>query len=179
MYNKRLIQANFIVYLLPIFIGITTVLLLIIFLILNHFGLFFNQNSKGSLIVPIITSQFILGIFLIAFLNFVFEYSMKFIRRYFNNTLSSKLILNKHNLYNLYNKRTRTKTSSSFNKSNNSFSKSRIKENENEKSNNSLISKYSLSNINLINDSNKKSYLKYIPNPNSRKMRKLKDSFFL
>ena len=62
---------------------------------------------------------------------------------------------------------------------NNSFSKNKIKESENEKSNNSLISKNSFSNINLINDNNKKSYLKYIPNPNSRKIRKLRDSFFL
>ena len=169
-----LIQTNFISYLLPIFIGITTVLLLIIFLILNHFGYFFNQNSKGSLIVPIISLQFILGIFLIAFFNFVFEYSMKFIRIYFNNTLSSKLILSKYNLY-----KKRTRSLSSYNKSNNSFSKNKIKENEIEKSNNSLISKNSFSNINLINDKNRKSYLKYIPNPNSRKMRKLKDSFFL
>mgnify|MGYP002624038572 CR=1 FL=1 len=168
-----LIQSNFIAYLLPIFIGITTFLLLIIFLILNHFGYFFNQNSKGSLIVPIISSQFILGIFLIGFLNFIFEYSMKFIRIYFINSLSSKLILNKYNLY-----KRRTRTLSSFNKSNNSFSRNKIKESENEKSNNSLISKNSLSNINLINN-NKKSYLKYIPNPNSRKIKKIKDSFFL
>jgi hypothetical protein len=144
-----LIQANFIVYLLPIFIGITTVLLLIIFLILNHFGYFFNYNSKGSLIVPIISSQFILGIFLILFLNFVLEYSMKLIRIYFNNTLSSKLILSKYNLY-----KKRTRTSSSINRSNNSFSRNKIKENESEKSNNTLISKNSLSNINLINEDN-------------------------
>ena len=171
-----LIQSSFISYLLPIFIGITTVLLLIIFLILNHFGYFFNQESKGSLIVPIISSQFILGILLITYINFFFEYSMKFIRIYFSNSLSSKLILNKYNLY-----KRRTRTFSSYNRSlnNNSFSKNKIKESENEKSNNSLISKNSFSNINLINDNNKKSYLKYIPNPNSRKIRKLRDSFFL
>ena len=61
--------------------------------------------------------------------------------------------------------------------SNNSFSKSKIKENENEKSNTSLIPKNSYSNIHLINGNN--SYLKYIPNPNSRKIQKLRDSFFL
>jgi len=170
-----LIQTNFIAYLLPIFIGITTFFLLIIFLILNHFGYFFDEESKGSLVVPIISSQFILGILLISFLNFVFEYSMKFIRIYFNNSLSSQLILSKYNLY-----KKRTRTISSFNKSNNnSFSRSKVKESENEKSNNSLISKNSISNINLINVNNKKSYLKYIPNPNSRKIRKLRDSFFL
>ena len=90
-----LIQSHFIVYLLPLSIGITTFLFLIIFLVLNHYGLFFNYNSKASLIVPIISSQFILGILYIACINFVFEFSSKLFRIYFNNSLSSKLILNK------------------------------------------------------------------------------------
>ena len=90
-----LIQSHFIVYLLPLSIGINTFLFLIIFLVLNHYGLFFNYNSKASLIVPIISSQFILGILYIACINFVFEFSSKLFRIYFNNSLSSKMILNK------------------------------------------------------------------------------------
>ena len=91
-----LIQSYFIVFLLPLSIAITTFLLLSIFLVLNHYGLFFNYSSKGSLIVPIISSQFILGIILIGCIDFFFEYSSKLIGLYFNESLSSKLILHEY-----------------------------------------------------------------------------------
>ena len=143
-----LIQCYFIVYLLPLSIIITTFLLLVIFLILNHYGLFFNCNSKGSLIISVISSQFILGIILIACINFVFEYSSKLIRLYFMDSLSSKIILNK------------------FSENNNIITKSYSKENsncnENEKSNNLLISKKSFNNLNLINRNNSNNYINHI-----------------
>ena len=88
-----LIHSHYITYLLLLSVGITTFLLLVIFLVLNHYGLFFNHNSKASLIVPIASSQFILGVLYISCICFVFEYSLKLIKLYFNNSLSSKLFL--------------------------------------------------------------------------------------
>ena len=147
-----LIQSHFIVCLLPLSIGITTFLLLIIFLILNHFGLFLNCNSKASLIVPIISSQFILGILFIACINFFFEYSSKLIRIYFNNSLSSELLLNK---YSRNKKEINNICQYSPNKIENT-PKEKLKE---DKSNISFISKKSsLNELNLINQ-NKNKYL--------------------
>ena len=107
-----LIQSHFIAYLLPLTIGVTTFLLLIIFLLLNHYGLFFNSNSKASLFVSITSSQFILGIVLIGCFNFVFEYSLKLFRTYFNKSISSKLALKRS-----YVKRKRMKSILAFKKS--------------------------------------------------------------
>jgi hypothetical protein len=147
-----LIQSHFIVCLLPLSIGITTFLLLIIFLILNHYGLFFNCNSKASLIVPIISSQFILGILLIACINFVFEYSSKIFRIYFNNSLSSELLLKK-------NSKNKDEINNICQYSPNKIStipKEKLKE---DKSNISFISKKSsLNKLNLLNQ-NRKKYL--------------------
>ena len=142
-----LIQSYLIVYLLPLSIIITTFLLLIIFLILNHYGLFFNCNTKGSLIVSVISSQFILGIILISCINFVFEYSSKLVRLYFMDSLSSKIILNKF-----------SENNNIIIKCNSNIPYDNMKENsncnENEKSNNLFISKKSFNNLDLINHNN-------------------------
>jgi magnesium-transporting ATPase (P-type) len=106
-----LIQSHFIAYLLPLTIGITTFLLLV-FLLLNHYGLFFNYNSKASLFVPITSSQFILGIVFIGCLNFVFEYSLKLFRTYFDKSLSLKLVLKRSSI-----KRKRMKSFLAFKRS--------------------------------------------------------------
>ena len=148
-----LIQSDYITYLLLLSIGITTFLLLIIFLVLNHYGLFFNCNSKANLIVPIISSQFILGILYISCISFVYEYSSKLIKIYFNNSLSSKLFLEKNKKENENENEGNNISQYYPNKksviSNNP--KERIKE---DKSNYSLISKKSLNNnkIALINN---------------------------
>jgi HAD superfamily hydrolase (TIGR01484 family) len=145
-----LIQSHFIVCLLPLSIGITTFLLLIIFLILNHYGIFFNCNSKASLIIPIISSQFILVILYIACINFVFEYSSKIFRIYFNNSLSSELLLNKKSP-------NKNEINNIYQYSSNKISiipKEKLKE---DKSNISFISKKSsLNKLNLINQNKKK-----------------------
>ena len=107
-----IIQSHFIAYILPLSIGITTFLLLVIFLLLNHYGLFFNCNSKASLFVPITSSQFILGIVLIGSFNFIFEYSLKLFEIYFKKSLSSKLVLKNNSL-----KRKRMRSLFAFKKS--------------------------------------------------------------
>ena len=88
-----LIRTNFIVYFLPLSIAITTFLLLFIFLVLNHYGILFKFNSKAS-IFPAFTSYiFYFSIIIISFLTIVLEYTIKLINIYFNNSLSSKLML--------------------------------------------------------------------------------------
>ena len=161
-----LIQSHYITYLLLMSIGISTFLLLVIFLILNHYGLFFNYNSKANLIVPIISSQFILGILYIFCLSFVYEFSSKLFRLYFSNSLSSELFLEKNekndnevNSINQYypNKKT-------------IISNSPLEKINEEKSNSSFISKKSSFNNNklsLINNNNKK----YLDVPKSFKFK--------
>ena len=142
-----LIESYFIVYLLPLSIAITTFLLLIIFLVLNHYGLFFNFGTKGSLIVPIISSQFILGIILIASLDFFFEYSSKLIGLYFNESLSSKLILHEYSI----NKQRKSLYSVYKQPIDPILGEDKSK---NEKSKNSFISVISYNKLNLANQKN-------------------------
>ena len=88
-----LITTNFIVYLLPLFIGITTFLFLIIFLVLNHYGILFKFNSKAS-IFPAFTSYIMyFSIIVICFFSIVLDYTVKLFSIYFNNSLSSRLML--------------------------------------------------------------------------------------
>ena len=92
-----LMANNFIVYLLPLTIGITTFLLFIIFLILNHYGVLFSFNSKAS-IFPSLTSLITyLSIIIVCFFSAILDYTWKLVRIYFNNSLSSKLILERAN----------------------------------------------------------------------------------
>ena len=157
-----LIESHFISYLLPLSIGITTLALFIIFLVLNHYGFLFNFNSKATIATSMSSIHIYMTILLISCFNFIVDYSYKLLKIYFNNSLSSKLILNK----------TVKKSKKSYyncSKLNISkYSKNKIKDNNNnnehEKSNNYLVS--STSNIKLnITSSNKKNYLNlnYIP----------------
>jgi magnesium-transporting ATPase (P-type) len=92
-----LMANNFIVYLLPLTIGITTFLLFIVFLILNHYGVLFSFNSKAS-IFPSLTSLITyLSIFIVCFFSGIVDYTWKLGRIYFNNSLSSKLLLERAN----------------------------------------------------------------------------------
>ena len=92
-----LMANNFIVYLLPLTIGITTFLLFIIFLILNHYGLLFSFNSKAS-IFPSLTSLITyISIIIVCFVGIIVDYTWKLLRIYFNNSLSSRIILERAN----------------------------------------------------------------------------------
>ena len=91
--SNLLINTNFIVYLLPLSIGITTFLLFILFLVLNHYGILFSFNSKAS-IFPIFSSLIIyLSLVIICFFSIIIDYTFRLINIYFTNSLSSKLIL--------------------------------------------------------------------------------------
>ena len=92
-----LMANNFIVYLLPLTIGITTFLLFIIFLNLNHYGLLFSFNSKAS-IFPSLTSLITyISLIIVCFVSIIVDYTLKLLKIYFNNSLSSRLILERAN----------------------------------------------------------------------------------
>ena len=88
-----LIKSNYIVYMLPLTIGITTFLLFIIFLVLNHFGCLFQFNSKASIFPSLSSPLIYLSIILITCFSFLFDYTSKLIEIFMNKSLSSKLLL--------------------------------------------------------------------------------------
>ena len=89
-----LINNYFIVIYLPLSILITTYLFFSIFLILNHYGLLFEFNSKAT-IFPSLSSPIIyLTGFLVSCFSIVIDYSFKLFELFFSNSLSSKIILN-------------------------------------------------------------------------------------
>ena len=171
-----LINCHFIIYLLPLSIGITTFLLLFIFLILNHYGIFFDFNSKATIGTSLSSLQLYLSIILISSFNFIFDYTSKLIRLYFNNSLSSKIILN-----NQVKKRKKScSTNSKLNLS--KIPNNKIVEslnNENEKSNNSLMPRDSYNKLNLINKNNRNYLnLNYVPKISRFQEGAYKNDFF-
>jgi magnesium-transporting ATPase (P-type) len=88
-----LINSNYIVYYLPLSIGITTFFLYGIFLIINHFGFFFYFNSKASIKLTFSSLLTYLHIILLCFFSFLFDYTNKLLIIYFSKSLSSRLIL--------------------------------------------------------------------------------------
>ena len=145
-----LITSDFIIIFLPLSILITTFLLYGIFLILNHYGYFLIFNSKASIETPFSSIQFYISIILISCLIFIFDYSMKLIGIYFDDSLSSKLIL--------YNQGKKKKNSFNKNITPKYYKNQILKEsndNEFEKSNNYLVRNKSFNKINIINNNNR------------------------
>ena len=91
--SNLIIKSNFIAVYLPISIFITTFLLFVIFLILNHYGILFQFNSKAS-IFPSLSSPVLLStVFLISCFGFIFDYTLKLLTLFISNSLSSRLFL--------------------------------------------------------------------------------------
>jgi hypothetical protein len=90
-----LIRSNFMAYLLPLSIGITTFFLFIIFLILNHFGILLQFNSKGSIFPSLSSPLLYLTIILISSLGFILDYSIKLINFLNTKRLASWLLINR------------------------------------------------------------------------------------
>ena len=150
-----LINNNYIVYFLPLSIGITTFFLFGIFLIINHFGLFFYFNSKASIRLTYSSLLTYLHIILICTFSFLFDYTTKLIKIYFSKSLSSKLLLKRsgksdrklsHDINKLMNSRSYKKPSKKKPTKRNSM-------NNEDKSKNHLIFKSS-NNINKMNARN-------------------------
>lgn len=149
-------ENNFIVCLLPLTIGITTFLLFIIFLILNHYGFLFSFNSKAS-IFPSLTSLITyISIIIVCFASVIVDYTWKLLRIYFNNSLSSRLILeraNKNQRKSLYG----------------GPSKSYTKHSKDRRKNNLSLEDRSKSYIESQTPKNPKSnYITHVKSPNSR-----------
>ena len=143
-----LINNYFIVIYLPLSIFITTYLIFFIFLILNHYGLLFKFNSKAT-IFPSLTSPILyLTLFLVSCFSIVIDYSFKLFELFFSNSLSSKIILNESL------KGKRKSSIRIFNIGTRSYSHNRIKIRKNSayplKSKNNYMTKYTLSNKNVL-----------------------------
>ena len=85
--------VKFIVYFLPIVVLITTFIFFALFLILVHYGLVFNFNSKASIFFSLSVLKFYLVLLSVSSLNLVIDYSIKIYRIFFVKNLSGQLAL--------------------------------------------------------------------------------------
>ena len=88
-------NSYFIVYLLPLTIGITTFLIFIIFLILNHYGILFEFNSKASIFTSLSSPLIYFYIFLVCSIHFILDYSTKLMNLLIIRSLVNRLNLRK------------------------------------------------------------------------------------
>ena len=89
--NHIFFRAHYIVYLLIISIIITTFLFLVVFLILVHYGLFFDFKSKATIIPSLRSATFYFYLFFLLGFNLVFDYTLKARTFFFDKNLSTKL----------------------------------------------------------------------------------------
>jgi len=90
-----LISSNFLVYLLPLSIGVTTIFIFIIFLILNHYGFLFEFNSKASIFPSLSSPLIYFTVILISSLGFIFDYTYKLVNILITRRLSYWLLINR------------------------------------------------------------------------------------
>ena len=90
--SNLLISNNFIAVYLPITIFVTTFLLFFSFLFLNHYGIFFEFNSKASIISSLQSSILYFTIVFILILSIVIDYSLKLFDLFFSYSLTSRII---------------------------------------------------------------------------------------
>ena len=150
-----MLNSNYITYLLPLSISVTTFLLFGIFLVINHYGLFFVFNSKASIQQAFLSILFYLYIFLICSFSFIIDYSIKLCKIYFSNSLASKLILRRVMNRNRrsFNRINKFVNSKSYSKNSKKKPQKRITPIYDNKSKNHLISK-SPAKLNNNNDNN-------------------------
>ena len=88
-------NSYFIVYLLPLTIGITTFLIFIIFLILNHYGILFEFNSKASIFTSLRSPIIYFYIFFVCCFHFILDYTAKLVNLFIIKSLVNRLNLRK------------------------------------------------------------------------------------
>ena len=93
--GNLILYNNYITFLLPLSIVLTTFFLFGIFLIINHYGVFFIFNSKASIELTFRSLLTYLHIFVICSFSFIIDYSTRLFNIYFSRSLSSRLILKK------------------------------------------------------------------------------------
>ena len=87
------IESKFIVYFLPIVVIITTFVFFIVFLLLVHYGLIFEFNSKASIFGSLYNIKFYLILLVTCTLNGVIDYSLKVYSIFFQKSLKGQLEL--------------------------------------------------------------------------------------
>ena len=90
-----IINCNFIVFFQPLSIGITTFLLFIIFLIINHYGFLFQFNSKASIFPSLSSPLMYFTITVVCSFSFIVDYTSRLINLLRNQGLSYWLLINK------------------------------------------------------------------------------------
>ena len=90
-----LISSNFLAYLLPLSIGVTTFLIFIIFLILNHYGFLFEFNSKASIFPSLSSPLIYFTVILISSFGFICDYTHKLVNILITRRLSYWLLINR------------------------------------------------------------------------------------
>ena len=93
--SNLLINTNFIVIYLPLSIFISTFALFFCFLVLNHYGIIFEFNSKASIVSSLTSPILYLSIFLILCFSIVVDYSFKLFNIFFSNNLTFRILLKK------------------------------------------------------------------------------------
>ena len=87
------LEAKFIAFYLPMMVFITTFVFFTLFLLLVHYGLVFNFNSKASIFLSFSVLKFYLVLFIVCVLNAVIDYSIKIYNVFFVKYLSGQLAL--------------------------------------------------------------------------------------
>ena len=87
------VDTKFIAYFLPLVVILTTFILFFLFLLLVHYGLIFNFNSKASIFPSLSALKFYLILLEVCSLIGVIDYSIKVYNTFFVESLASKLEL--------------------------------------------------------------------------------------
>ena len=87
------IEVKFIVYLLPLVVIVTTFVFYMLFLLLVHYGLIFDFNSKASIFPSLSVIKFYLILLVVSTLIGVIDYSIKVYNVFFIKSLKGKLEL--------------------------------------------------------------------------------------
>ena len=93
--SNLLLTNNFIVIYLPLSIFISTFCLFFSFLVLNHYGILFEFNSKASIASSLSSPILYCSVFFIACLSIVIDYSQKLLNLFFNESLIMRMNLRK------------------------------------------------------------------------------------
>jgi len=89
--NHLFFITQYIVFLLPIIVLITTFILLIVFLLLVHYGLFFDFKSKATIFPSLENFSFYLYLLFLLGFNITIDYSLKIKSFYMDNSIASQL----------------------------------------------------------------------------------------
>ena len=111
------VETKFITYYLPIVVLVTTFTFFIVFLLLVHYGLVFNFNSKASIFPSLSVIKFYMILLVVCSLIGVIDYSLKVYKIFFVKSLAGKLELKRAMINSKAQKLNDSSKNSSVNKS--------------------------------------------------------------